>query len=104
MGDEFRANYEELDQIAQMFRAQSESVSEMLNDLKNNYSPLNEGEFIGDAANAFFADFEGNLVPALNRLTEALDQASSTTSTVRQNISDAEQEASDALKNSWMFA
>jgi len=101
--DELRLDKDQMAQIVQMFRAQSESMSEMLSDLKNNYEPLNGGDFEGDAAVAFFDDFEGSLVPAINRLTEALNNGSQGASETLQTLCDAEEEARDALQSSWIF-
>lgn len=98
MADEIRANYEELEQVASRFSGQSQSVEEMLQKVRACMEKLADGGWIGRGADAFFAEMEGEVLPAINRLVSALSDAAQTTGQIAQDMQQAEDEASSLFR------
>lgn len=93
MADEIRADYDQLQTVAGQFGAQSEAVGALLQKVKGSMSPLESGGWIGDAANAFFAEMESEVLPATIRLQQAMDEANRTVQSIVQTVRQAEEEA-----------
>lgn len=98
MADEIRANYDELEQVASRFNGQSQSVEEMLQKVRGAMEKLADGGWIGRGADAFFAEMEGEVLPAVKRLVEALGNAAQTTGQIAQDMQQAEEEASSLFR------
>lgn len=98
MADEIRADYDQLQTVAGQFGAQSEAVGALLQKVKGSMSPLESGGWIGDAANAFFAEMESDVLPATMRLQQAMDEANRTVQSIVQTVRQAEDEASAPFK------
>jgi WXG100 family type VII secretion target len=93
MAEEIRANYEELDQAANRFAGQSQVVQQMLQKVQSSLGNLENGGWIGEGANAFFGEMHGQLLPASQRLQQALDEANQVTRQIMQKMRQAEEEA-----------
>lgn len=98
MADEIRADYDQLQAVASQFGAQSEAVGALLQKVKASMNPLESGGWLGDAANAFFAEMEGDVLPATMRLQQALDEANQTVQSIVQIVRQAEDDASSPFK------
>ena len=100
MGNDIvQANYEELDDIAAQFKHQAEANAELHSRLQNSFQPLQQGEWIGLGADAFFDEMTGEVFPAMQRLTEALAQAQSVTLEISAILQEAEEEAASPFHN-----
>lgn len=98
MSDEIKAEYDELGQVATRFGNQSQAVADMLRDLRSRFEPLENGGWIGMGADAFFAEMQGEVFPAVNRLIEALAEGGQVTNEVSRHVHDAEDQASAAFR------
>jgi WXG100 family type VII secretion target len=94
----FRADYAALKEIAQTFNRESDSVKQTLNTLKQNTETLRGGDWKGDAANNFYREMDGAVLPTLQRLTNALAEAARVTQKISQLAAQTDQAASQVFK------
>jgi|YNPBryBLVA2012_1023415.scaffolds.fasta_scaffold00875_1 WXG100 family type VII secretion target len=99
MSDEIRANYDELKTVVSRFMAQSQSIEELQQKVRSAMEKLENGGWIGLGADAFFAEMQGVVLPAVDRLIKALADASRTTGEIATTIQNAEQEASGLFRS-----
>lgn len=100
MADEIRADYEQLEQITNRFASQQQAVQQMLQRVRGSMSQLENGGWIGRGSQAFFAEMNGEVLPASNRLQQALGEASRSVNEIAQTIRQAEEEASSVFRAS----
>lgn len=100
MADEIRADYDRLEQVANQFANQSQAVGQMLQKVRGSMDPLEGGGWIGRGSDAFFAEMNDEVLPASQRLQEALDEASRVTKQIIQTVKQAEEEASSPFRAS----
>jgi WXG100 family type VII secretion target len=61
--------------------------------LKSNMDPLENGDWIGQGSDAFFQEMNGEIMPALARLIDVLQDANAVTKEIIQKLKQAEEEA-----------
>ncbi len=88
-----QAQYDRLTDIAQRFQRQSDVNAELKQRLLQHYQPLQQGGWQGRGAQAFFAEMENEVFPAMDRLIQALSQASQVTIQIQHVLREAEEEA-----------
>jgi WXG100 family type VII secretion target len=98
MSDEIRADYEQLQQLASRFSQQSQSVQQMLQRVRSSMDKLESGGWIGRGSDAFFSEMQQEVLPASERLRQALDEASRTTQNIVNTVRQAEEEASSRFR------
>lgn len=91
--DIIQADYEQLDSAAARFGRQVSQNQALESRLRQTMAVLQQGGWVGEAANAFYGEMEGEVLPAMQRLTGALEQAQSTTLKIKQIMKTAEEEA-----------
>lgn len=95
--DEIRADYDQLTQVASRFQNQGQATQEMIQSVRSSMDEL-KGGWEGRGSNAFFSEMQGEVLPAVNRLRQALQQASRVTQQIAQTVKQAEEEASAPFK------
>jgi WXG100 family type VII secretion target len=98
MTDEIRADYDQLEQVAGTFANQAQTVQGILQQVLGRYEDLENGGWIGMGADAFFTEMRGEVLPAVQRLIDALIEGGGATRDVAQVIKSAEQEASSRFR------
>ena len=98
MFDEIRADYDQLDQVASQFANQSQAIQQMSQNIRSSMDPLEGGGWIGRGSDAFFAEMQSEIIPANERLEQALDEASRVTRQIVQIVKQAEDEASSPFR------
>lgn len=93
MADHVEINYDEMADIAQSFDQQGEEAGQMLRAILSQVDNLRAGGWAGQGANAFFAEMDDLILPALNRLVSALQQAADVARATAYQFGEAEQEA-----------
>src|SRR3990172_7674583 len=93
-----RGDYEELAMIAQTLSRQAESTRQTLGALKKNMNTLEGGDWGGKGADAFYAEMNRAVVPAMKRLVAALNEAASTTTKISRIMKRAEDDAAALFK------
>lgn len=98
MTDIIRVDHEALAKIAANFGKEASAVAEMLQQVTQAMQTLQNGGWMGRGSDAFFAEMEQKVVPAVRRLIEALAEAERTTKTISTTMKSADEEASSGLR------
>ena len=93
MAEIIRVDYEALAKIADQFGREAEAIEQMLQKIRGSMAPLQNGGWVGRGSEAFFAEMEGDILPAARRLADALGQASAVSRQVGEMMQGAEEEA-----------
>ncbi len=93
MIDTTQADYNQLETIAGKFGQLADSNTALHSRLAQTSQQLKGGGWAGAGAVAFLNEMEGEIFPALQRLTQALEQAQTTTRQSSETIRAAEEEA-----------
>lgn len=93
MADKIRVEYDPLGQVATRFANQSETAGQMLQNVRSRFQQLEDGGWIGLGADAFFSEMNSFVLPASQRLQEALDEAGQKTKEIMDKMKQAEEEA-----------
>ncbi|MCU0497659.1 MAG: WXG100 family type VII secretion target [Anaerolineae bacterium] len=96
--DIIQVKYDELENIAKMFQAEQERIQEVRQSVKSKAEELRHG-WIGMGSDAFFEELEGEVLPRVNRLIDALGSSSQAVYQIIEVMQAAEQEASGQFNN-----
>lgn len=99
MAEEIRADYQQMEQVAKKFAQQSHSIQQMLTKVKSSMSKLQTG-WQGKGSSAFFAEMNGKVIPASQRLQQALNEASRAAKDISNTIKQAEDDAGSPFRSS----
>jgi WXG100 family type VII secretion target len=91
--DIIQAHFEELEAVASRFGQQSSDGDELISRVRNGVKALETGGWKGSGAEAFFGEMYGTVVPSMQRLSLALNEARSLTLDVKHFLQEAEEEA-----------
>lgn len=97
--DIIQAQYDELTTVASRFGGQAEATKQMIDRVRQAMEPLEQGGWQGRGSAAFFAEMNREVLPTVQRMTAALDQARTVTLQVRDIMKAAEEEASAPFKS-----
>ena len=73
-------------------------MAQMQQSVQQAYQELHGGGWIGRGSEAFFREMEGEVMPAVRRLIEALAQANQVTNQISKLFHQADQEASSPFR------
>jgi WXG100 family type VII secretion target len=93
-GRKIQADYDELANIANQFAQESSSTQQLMSQITSLVNQLEGGGWIGRGAQAFYAEMHDEVEPGLQRMIQALEDASSSVKQISSIVSQAEQEAS----------
>jgi WXG100 family type VII secretion target len=94
-----QAQYDDLEKIAERFAQQADLIEQMQQQVRQVTDALKNGGWQGQGSDAFQAEMEGEIFPAINRLSHALQEGSRSTSQIAEVIKAAEEEASTPFRN-----
>ncbi len=97
-GPKVRADYEALKNIARSFSQQADATARSLRSLKGQMDTLQGGDWIGQGANAFYAEMNDQVLPTIQRLHSALQTSADVTQKISQAMKAAEDEAANVLR------
>jgi WXG100 family type VII secretion target len=92
-----QVNYDELSQIAELFRDDGDDLAQIYSRLMKEMQAL-QHDWVGEAADAFFAEMEEVLLPALRRTYEAMYLSNDVTRKIVKLIHDADEETGGFFK------
>jgi len=92
LADEIRADYTQLQQVATQFSRQATAINRMQQQMKRSLSAL-QGNWIGHGSEAFFSEMRDKVLPATQRLADALRAAQKVTLQISQVLRAAEEDA-----------
>lgn len=93
MGDLTQVEYDVLADIEKIWKQGAEETMQGLPKYRQTAESLHGGGWQGQAADKFFEEFSGEILPALERYAQALQQAADTMTKIRQTYSEAEEES-----------
>jgi WXG100 family type VII secretion target len=91
--DIIQADYDILETIAGRFAQQAEASQAMHDAVRRAVQALQKGGWESEGSSAFFAEMEGDIFPAVTRLTDALSEAQRVTLQVKETFQAAEEDA-----------
>jgi len=97
MFDTIEADYDRLEQVSSRFMNQTNTVQQTLSHIQGSMGNL-QGNWIGRGSEAFFAEMQGVVLPAVTQLQQALEEGARVTNMVTQIIQQAEEEASSCFR------
>ncbi len=92
-GRKIQANYEQLGQAADTFSKESQQTAQLAQQVAQLVGNLQGGGWIGRGAQAFFQEQQELVAPAMQRLVNALEDASSAAKKIADTFQQAENEA-----------
>ena len=92
-----RADYDALKSMSQSFGQNATEARQSLQRLKSQMDALQSGDWVGQGAAAFYGEMNGTVVPTLNRLVKAMEEAQRITLQISQIMKSAEDEAAGYL-------
>jgi len=100
MGNELvQANYPDLEGIASQFGSLNEAATAMQAKIRSAYEPLAGGGWVGQGSEAFVAEMNGEMFPAIERMIEALEAGRAVTTELSNIMRQAEEEAAAIYQN-----
>ena len=99
MASLFRLDYDDFRSISSQMSNESQHVEQLFNDLKRRIDQLVPRGWQGDAATKFEEEMTNLLLPAIERLSKALEAGSRVAGKIEQIVQSADQEASNLFKN-----
>ena len=100
MYDRVEADYDQLEQVAARFGNQAQEMQQMLQNVRSSMGNLENGGWEGRGSEAFFSEMNGEVLPATERLHQALNEAQRVTKFIMQTMKQAEEEASSPFRAS----
>ncbi len=97
--DIVQAKYDELEMIAARFGQWADCNADMDGRVRQGVEKLRQGDWIGKGSAAFFKEIDAEVLPALNRLTLALQQSQSVVNEIIFILREAEEEAAAPFRN-----
>jgi len=92
-----RIDYDQMQQITQMFTAQGSAIAGVNRKIKAAQSTLEGGDWIGKGAKAFFQEMNSDVNPSMKRLEKAMEEAARITKQIHTVMHQAEDESSKIL-------
>lgn len=93
-----QVEYDTLENVAKQFDQISSDSEQMIRQIVVNFDKLQGGGWQGAGAEAFFAEMQGELFPAFDRLVNATDFAGQTTRAIIDVMQASEQEAANQFQ------
>ena len=93
MAERIRVNYEALNKIQQEFAQLANDVRDMAGRIKTQDANLRQGGWIGRGSEAFYAEMDDLVMPAIGRLGQALEEGGQALGRVANVLGQAEEEA-----------
>ena len=100
MAEVIRVDYEALAKVASQFQNEAEAIEQILQMIRGSMTPLQNGGWIGQGSDAFFNEMESEIIPAVNRLADALTQANGVSRQIADVMQSAEEEAGSPFRAS----
>jgi WXG100 family type VII secretion target len=92
-----RSDYDQLKNLQKSFSTQAEAVAKSTQNIRSIMEKLQGGDWIGEGAQKYYQEMNNDVLPTLNRLHKALDEAARATGQISQAMKKAEDEASAIL-------
>jgi WXG100 family type VII secretion target len=98
MAAKIRMQYTDMGQAAQALSQEGQNIQTLYSQLKGQTESLHNNGWKGRGADAFFKEMEGTILPAVQKLNNALDHSADTINKIHQIFQNAETEAAQLFK------
>ncbi len=98
MANQITIHYDELETIGSRFAQESQEIGELHASTNAKVRELHAQGWIGEASDAFYAEMEERLIPALKRLADALHLSGAVTGKIGQTFHTGEETATEPMK------
>jgi WXG100 family type VII secretion target len=92
MAEKTELNYDQLQGFMKAFETEAEEIQALTKNTSSRVESLHGGEWIGRGADKFFNEMQSEVLPAMNRLVQALGTASQVTRQIAETFHSAEEE------------
>ncbi len=99
MADVTKLNYAELQGIIKSLQSEEEEIKNLMSTTKSKVEALHNNQWIGEAANKYFEQMEGTVLPKTGKMVHALDVAGSVLNQIIQTIQQADEETKGFFGN-----
>jgi WXG100 family type VII secretion target len=100
-GEKIEVDYEDLEKMAEQFGCQAEQYQVICSDLKMRLDQLMSDEWKGAAQMSFYLEMTGSVIPAVQRLGNALVESENTMRAIIKVFQEAESEAAGLINNNF---
>jgi len=98
--EEVKVEYEQLSSICGNAGEQQQNTQQLLQRINAQLETLKGGAWVGENANAFYQEMEGEVIPGLQRLVDSLGEMEEATNRTITIFQAAEEEASGVFPKS----
>ncbi|MBK8050703.1 MAG: WXG100 family type VII secretion target [Anaerolineales bacterium] len=88
-----------MEQVSATFSRQAQLTAALSNRLHQSYAPLRNASWIGRGADAFFREMEELIFPSMERLSDALGEATRVTNAISHTFGAADEQAASPFRN-----
>jgi len=81
-----RVHYDEMSAIVKSFRTEQQEIDALLKQTKSKVESLHNNQWVGQGAEKWFSEMEGTVLPAVQRLVNALGYAADTAQKIHETI------------------
>jgi|OpeIllAssembly_1097287.scaffolds.fasta_scaffold05779_6 WXG100 family type VII secretion target len=81
-----RVHYDEMSAIVKSFRTEQQEIEALYKQTKSKVESLHNNQWVGQGAEKWFSEMEGQVLPAVQRLIRALDYAGDTAQKIHETI------------------
>jgi WXG100 family type VII secretion target len=99
MTDLFSLDPEEMQKLSNEFEQESERIQRVRQNLQSDIDVLRRGGWIADAADMYYQHMDGDVMPSIDRLSRALQEASEVSRRIVELVNSADEEASSFLRS-----
>ena len=99
MAGTVKMNYDEMQSIIKIFQGQEEEMKMLLSQTKGKVEALHGNQWVGVAADKFFSEMEGTILPKMGKLIYALDVAGKVATQIMNIIHQADEESKGFFGN-----
>lgn len=98
MADRTELNGEQLAQMAKKFQSEAGELQQLLGQTRNKIGTLRSSGWVGRGSDQFYNEMESLVLPAVQRLVEALNTASNQVNAIMKIYDDAQTQSQGFFK------
>jgi WXG100 family type VII secretion target len=99
MADTTQLDYDQMQNIIKMFQSEQQEIMNLLKQTDSKVESLHGSEWIGKGADQFFNEMKTDVLPAVQRLAEALGAAGEAAQKIVEIFSSADEETRGYFTN-----
>lgn len=93
MADKTEVDYDQLQNFAKLFESEAEEIQALTKQTDSSVEDLSGGGWVGRGSDAFYAEMNDEVIPAMLRAAKALQEAGRVTKQIAEIFNQAEEES-----------